>query len=106
MDCVSQRTQLGGCAQEAEDGSSSVLIARDRSVEVVTPRLKVVNETSGIRQGRDRLQVGERARNQLQRFDAGVIGVSEQLAQRLVQGLGRLLADIHGRNEAQDQVLN
>ena len=49
MDSVSQRTQLGGCAQEAEDGSSSVLIARDRSVEVVTPRLKVVNETSGTK---------------------------------------------------------
>ena len=48
MDCVSQRTQLGGCAQEAEDGSPSVLIARDRSVEVVLVKWRLTPITIGL----------------------------------------------------------
>ena len=81
MDCVNQRVQLGGCAHEAEDGSSSLHFVGGRLAEIVTPRLKVANETSGIRQVRDRLQVGKRTRDQLQRFDAGAIDASELFAQ-------------------------
>jgi hypothetical protein len=84
IDCVGQRAQLGGCAYEAKDGSSNVLIAGCRSAEIVTPSLDFTNEAPGIWQVRDQLQVCERVPDQQERFGAGIMEAAEQLAQGLV----------------------
>jgi hypothetical protein len=74
--------------------------------EIVTTGLDFANEAAGVRQFRDRLLFCKRVRDQLQRLDAGVIDASEQLAQRFVQGLDRVLANTHGRSETQGQILD
>jgi hypothetical protein len=74
VDCVSQRAQLGGCAHEVEHGSPSLHCVGGRLAEIVIPGLDFANEVSGVRQVRDRLLFCERARDQLQRLDAGVPG--------------------------------
>ena len=65
MDCVKQGSQLGGCAHEEQGGSPKLHFPGGRLAQIVTPRLDFANEACGVWQIRDRLQVCERVRDQL-----------------------------------------
>ena len=106
MNRVNQGAHTGGCAHQAQGGSASVLIAGGRAAQIVSPGLDFANEAAGVGQVRDRLLCCERVRDQLERIDAGVIEAVEQLAQGLVQGLDRSLADTLRCRKTQGQVLD
>ena len=90
--------QVRGDTHGMQSRSIDVFIAAGRATEIATTRFDFTDQAPGVRQGRDRLEVRQRARNQLERFNTGGI----EAMQRRPQGLGhrgtRLAAGMFGRS--------
>ncbi len=74
--------------------------------DILSLRLKLVNQAPGGRQGLDRFLVPNRVRDHLERFDAGVMEALQSLPLGLGQGACGMAAGVLERIKAQGRVFD